>query len=98
VSMTRSPSTGVQTQSRWQSSGEHPAPTAAGTTSSDDTPDPVLALLQHHQVSQISPPMIDAAEGRLQLALEQARRGRSGDAALLLRQLATDLGITLELG
>ena len=97
MSMTRSPSTGMPTSSRRQSTAGNPAAPTAGTMSAEDDLDPVLALLQHHQVSQISPPMIDAAEGRLQLALDQARRGRSGDAALLLRQLVTDLGITLEL-
>ena len=59
--------------------------------------DPALALLQQHQVSQISPRTISAAESRLQDALDQARRGRRLDPSLLLQQLATDLGITLDL-
>lgn len=59
--------------------------------------DPVLALLQQHQVSQISPRTISAAEIRLRDALDESRRGRRLEPTLLLRQLATDLGITLDL-
>ncbi len=58
---------------------------------------PALALLQQHQVSQISLQTISAAEDRLQDALDEARQGRRVDPALLLQQLATDLGITLSL-
>ena len=72
---------------------DHPlAPTVAV-----EALDPALALLQQHQVSQISPRTISAAESRLQDALDQARRGRRLDPSLLLQQLATDLGITLDL-
>jgi hypothetical protein len=82
----------------------HRLPTATGrplstssTTAADEAVDPVLALLQQHQVSQISPKTIAAAESRLHDALDEARRGRRVDPALLLQQLATDLGITLSL-
>lgn len=70
---------------------------APTTTVTGDLLDPVLALLQQHQVSQISPRAISAAESRLHDALNEARHGRRADPALLLQQLATDLGITLSL-
>lgn len=77
-------------------SAVRPVPTS-GASAADEAVDPVLALLQQHQVSQISPKTIAAAESRLHDALGEARRGRRVDPALLLQQLATDLGITLSL-
>ena len=65
-----------------------------GAPTSDETGDPALALLQQHQASQISDQMIRAAESRLSAALDEASRGRSSSSSLLLRQLATDLGIS----
>jgi hypothetical protein len=57
--------------------------------------DPVLALLQSYQAGLITPFMMSHAEHRLENALRAARDGRPPDPSLLLRQLVTDLGITL---
>ncbi len=59
--------------------------------------DPALALLQEHQRRQITPALTARAERRLQEALTRAERGRPSDPDLLLRQVLTDLGITLAL-
>ena len=81
-----------------QPRGPIPAPSAkppATTPPADSVIDPVLALLQSYQAGLITPFMMSHAEHRLENALRTAREGRPIDAALLLRQLVTDLGITL---
>lgn len=93
MSTTRTTPTGAPAPP-YRPAASAPAPS---TTVAGDLLDPVLALLQQHQVSQISPRTIAAAESRLHDALDEARQGRRVDPALLLRQLATDLGITLSL-
>ena len=74
--------------------GHRDAPAAAGR--GEDAADHALALLQQHQVSQIGPGAIRAAERRLQGVLDSVGRGGTASASLLLRQVATDLGVTLE--
>jgi len=69
---------------------------ASAATLGDDGAEHALALLQQHQVSQIGPGAISAAERRLQEVLDAVGRGGTANAALLLRQVATDLGVTLE--
>ena len=61
----------------------------------DGQPDDAIALLQAYQAARITAGMIEDAERRLRRALQSAQHGTSADAGLLLRQLATDLGITL---
>jgi hypothetical protein len=80
---------------------QHPAPCPADVTGprpatppDDDVVDPVLTLLQRHQVALITPRMMGDAGRRLEQALQAARHGRQGDPELLLEQLLTDLGIT----
>ena len=69
-------------------------PATAGTSYPADL---VLTLLQAHQIERIDSTMCARAERRLEQALEAARRGRLLEPDTLLRQLVTDLGITLNL-
>lgn len=59
--------------------------------------DPALVLLQRHQIGLITPAMLGAARRRLGHALDPAGTARPADPALLLEQLLTDLGITVDL-
>lgn len=97
MSTTRSTHVGAHAPAHRSATPALSAAPALSTTVADEALDPALALLQQHQVSQISLQTISAAEGRLQDALDEARQGRRADPALLLQQLATDLGITLSL-
>jgi hypothetical protein len=63
-------------------------------SAADVSVDPALVLLQRHQMGLITPGMLAAARRRLGHALETAR---PGDPGLLLEQLLTDLGITVDL-
>ena len=65
--------------------------------SPDEQPEDAVALLQAYQAARITTGMIEDAERRLRRALQSAQHGTTADAGLLLRQLATDLGITLSL-
>jgi len=92
-------STSVSTDTSRHAEAE-PGQTAAssaapGERPEHDQPEDALALLQNFQTGQISPQMVADAEHRLERALEAAQRGHAPPAALLLRQVATDLGITL---
>ncbi|MFL6025590.1 MAG: hypothetical protein ACJ72G_11170 [Friedmanniella sp.] len=79
----------------WASIPATNAKPAATPPNAEVAVDPVLALLQSYQAGLITPFMMSHAEHRLENALHAARDGRPLDPSLLLRQLVTDLGITL---
>lgn len=76
--------------------GDVPAPARAREQGAQ--PDDLVALLQAFQAAQITPRMVEDAQRRLRRALQSAQLGHPPDAQLLLRQVATDLGITLSVG